>query len=287
MCNLHVWIGVAVSAWLSAPALAGAQAQDELVKTAAAMLDSDRGRLGVWVADETYAQTLETQKSLGGSNLGIGGAGMVEQHTSKAVRSTRAVVVAATPPTAAAWRVLRDVREVDGVQVPEADVLERLAASRADLDRRWAALEVAGAGHHLGTMPRDIVNPWLALELLSPPHRSRLQLKKDGEERIAGTPTTRLTLTGAGLALSQHDGQWGKVRGTYWIDATGRVLRTRLDLGHDGSPRRTRIDVDFVVDPALATAVPTEVRERHDYLDGKLDGRASYRNHRLAGGRQP
>lgn len=283
----HLWPIVAVGAvWLGAPAPAWAQSPDDLLKTAAAMVEASRTRIGVLVADETYAQTLEMQKALGGSSLGIGGAGMVEQHTTKTTRSTTAVLVAAAPPSAAAaWRVLRDVREVDGAAVKEPATLERAAATRADLDRGWAALETASAAQHLGTLPRDVANPWLAFELLGSPHRSKLQFKKDGDERIGSTPTTRIAFTGGGIALSQHDAPWAKVRGALWIDATGRILRTRLDLGQDGSPRRTRIDVDFVADAALESMVPSDLRERHDYLDGKLEGRATYRNHRRAAGR--
>lgn len=274
-----------------APAL-GRQVEAVIARAAAAAA-ADRAR--PLLAEETYVQTLESSKSLGGSTFGIGGAGgaggagmpAMEQHTSRtkrAIVSTWFAMTRADRPTA--WAILREPRDIDGKPAEGPARLQTVAAAPDQLNKAWAELVKTGEAQHLGPLARDVANPWLAVDLLADDVRPRLAFKLDGEERLAGAPTTKLAFTErpGPAALQDREGAWARVRGTLWIDGEGRTRRSRLELADAGGLRRSRIEVDFAVDQALGTVVPQELRERLEFPDGKVDARATYRNHRRVGG---
>jgi hypothetical protein len=276
-----VVIGSALLAMAAAETFAGQV--DALVARAAAATADERTRLGTLLADETYIQTAESSKSLGGSNFGIGGAGMpvMEQHTTRTKRMVLSTWLATAGPDAAAqWAVVREPREIDGKPAEGDARLQALAVTPGPLAKAWTELETAGEAQHLGPLPRRVVNPWLAVDLVGEATRSRLSFKIDGDERLAGTPTTRLGFAErpGPAALQDREIAWARVRGTLWVDAEGRTRRSRLELADSAGVRRARVDVEFALDPALGAVVPQEVRERHDFADGKVEARATYRN---------
>lgn len=267
----------------ASPQLSSARQVDAVLTRAAAAAAADRAR--PLLAEETYVQTLETAKALGGSNFGIGGAGMpaMEQHTSRAKRTVVSAWLATTrPERPTAWATVREPREVDGTPADGAARLQALAAAPDQLGEAWPELVRGAEAQHLGPLARDVVNPWLAVDLLADDRRSRLTFKLDGDERLQGTATTKLSFVErpGPSAIDDREGAWARVRGMLWIDAEGRTRRSRLDLTDASGLRRSRLEVEFAFDQALGTVVPVSVRERLDFPDGKLDAQATYRHHR-------
>lgn len=278
---------------VSGPDSALARQVDALVTRAGAAAAADRTR--PLLAEETYVQTLETSKGLGGSTFGIGGAGgaggagmpAMEQHTSRSKRTTVSAWLATTrAERPAAWAIVREPREVDGTPAAAAARLQTLATAPDQLGKAWTELVKTGEAQHLGPLARDVVNPWLAVDLLADDIRPHLVFKLDGEERLAGTPTTKLSFTErpGPSAVQDREGAWARVRGTLWIDAEGRPRRSRLELADTTGLRKTRHEVEFALDQSLGSVVPTELRERLDFPDGKIDARATYRHHRRPAG---
>ena len=243
------------------------------------------------VADEVLAQTADLQNRMGGSNFsgagerGVGGTGIMEYNTRRVKRQSRSqVLMWFRPSNPPAWGTARQVLEIDGEAVPPPPKpFEDVAREgvRA-LAAQWNAWSEAGRKVHLGEQVRDVASPLFALMLLRDAVRPGVEFKKGGEETVGGVRAWKVTFTEKVVTVSRLEGlPASPLHGTFWIDpAEGRVLRTRLEAGDKQSIFQVRTEVDYRMDAALGLMMPSELRERYDAPEGKVEGKASYANYR-------
>lgn len=270
-----------------APALA-----DVLAK-AAQYVASIESSLATVVVTEEYAQHAEVSKNLGGSILGQRGGvdnTLIEGHTTKSKRTSRSdVLLVRRPEAPLVWSGVRHTFEVDGKPSGgEAGRLERLAADPATLAREWPAWRDASRQTTIGPFPRDVHAAWTTMALLRADQQPRVQFKKDGEEKVGGILTWKVTyLEEKTPSLLKSTGNVQvPAHGTFWIDPRdGRVLRTKLELGSGLSMEQMRVDVEFAPDAALGFLVPTTMRERYDTTGGKVDCKTTFTNWRRTAAR--
>jgi hypothetical protein len=177
------------------------------------------------------------------------------------------------------WYQFRDVREVDGRPVPDRDRrLTELFLQPWDAAIRQAA-RIARDGARYNLVNVGAINyPLLALALFQPHYRDRLEfsigrLERDGgrELRVMSFREPEVTSTVIGGMRSF---------GRAWVDeATGRVMKTELELRNSVQKFPYTITTSFVIDERLQLAVPAEMRDSYPgFLD--MTGVATYGNFR-------
>ena len=144
------------------------------------------------------------------------------------------------------WGTFRDVFEVDGRKVHEAEGrLEALfsgggAAARGS---RARAILDESARYNIGPVVRNVNFPTLALVFLHPRNQHRFEWKRGGTRRFGATLGVEVEFEEkARPTLVDKDGKGDlPARGRFWIDpGRGTVLRseTRFDFGGGGAAPR-------------------------------------------------
>jgi hypothetical protein len=284
--------GLAMFLTMTAPAAqAPPQLPDVLARAAQFVAELEK-TLPAVVVEERYAQSAETTRSLGGSTVGATNVGaqpgsnsMIEGSMIRTKRTTRSELLLVRRPAAPlTWSGARNVLEVDGKPMSsEPDRLARLAADRAVLEKQWTALADESRKTLIGPVERGLHVAMCALSLLRADQQPRTAFKKDGEEKVRGTATWRVTFVeqkGPSLLRTSGNVQLGS-RGTFWIDPqTGQVLRTRLEAGTGMTSEQLRVDVEYAPDAALGVPLPTEAKERYENQNGKVDVKVTFTGYR-------
>jgi hypothetical protein len=173
------------------------------------------------------------------------------------------------------WHQFRDVREVDGRPVPDHDrrLTELFLQPWSTAIKQAARIANDGARYNLVNVGAINV-PLVAVALFQPHYRERLEfsvgkLERDGGRQLRvisfRKPNQHSTIIGGGRAM-----------GRAWVDeATGRIMKTELELRSPGRKFAYTITTSFVFDEQLQLAVPAEMR---DSYPGLLDmtGVATY-----------
>jgi hypothetical protein len=173
------------------------------------------------------------------------------------------------------WLQFRDVREVDGRAVGERD--QRL--TELFLQPWDTALEqaqrIASDGARYNLVDIGTINyPLIAMAFFQPIYRARFEFSIGGLEREArlGLRVIAFRETNAKATIVAG----ARSSGRAWVDdATGRVMKTELQLQHSLQRFVSTITTSFVVDERLQLAVPAEMRDSYSgYLD--MTGVATY-----------
>lgn len=170
------------------------------------------------------------------------------------------------------WLLARDIVRVNGKAVPDADRIRLPSmhpASTPEALRQFAQVAEQGARFNIGGIERNVNTPTLALWLLTPAIRPRLDFIADGTARVDGHVCDLLTFRERRAPyLFVVDGVPAPVSGRLWVDrGRGAVLRTELSLPDeaiDFTPSRATVRVTFTHDPTLSVWVPRSMSERYD-----------------------
>lgn len=170
------------------------------------------------------------------------------------------------------WVALRDVYEVDGMEVAErgARLEMLLSGPREQLEERVMKLARESADFNLaGELYYRTLNlPTFALRFLRPASRDRVEFEKADEEQIDGTTAWVVAFkeTKGPTFSATPKGTDVPAAGRFWVDpATGVVLRSEMILGGTRSvPARATITVTYALEPSVGFRVPIEMRERYD-----------------------
>jgi hypothetical protein len=186
-------------------------------------------------------------------------------------------------PGTRGWLPFRDVFSVDGTPVRDReDRLTRLFLQPgAEALHQAEQIRSESSRYNIGSAVRDTNVPTFALQFLLPEVRTRFAFRLQHPTTIDGVPVQVVAYeeTARPTLITGRDGEDVQARGSLWIEATaGTVVRTRLET--KSGAKTARIDVTFRRDPRLGIMVPADMQERHEMLDDRLLGVASYGNYR-------
>ena len=177
------------------------------------------------------------------------------------------------------WYQFRDVREVDGRPVSDRDRrLTELFLQPWDTAIRQAArIGRDGARYNLVNVG-SINFPLFALALFQPHYRDRLEFSIGRLERDGGRELRVISFREPEVTSTVIGGR--RSFGRAWVDeATGRVMKTELQLRNSVQKFVYTITTSFVIDERLRLAVPAEMRDSYPgFLD--MTGVATYGNFR-------
>ena len=177
------------------------------------------------------------------------------------------------------WYQFRDVREVDGRPVSDRDrrLTELFLQPWDSAIRQAEGIGRDGARYNLVNV--GAINfPLLALALFQPHYRDRLEFSIGRLERDGGRELRVISFREPEVTSTVIGGR--RSFGRAWVDeATGRVMKTELQLRNSVQKFVYTITTSFVIDERLQLAVPAEMR---DSYPGFLDttGVATYGNFR-------
>ena len=242
-------LGASLALALSASVLAQAGKADTSVKAvvsaAAAYVERYNAKMQYVLADEVATQRLARAHA----------AGVV-------TRTTKADLFITFLPAESAWIAARDVREVDGAPVNDANNI-RAMMERAPLSRLGTVIAQKNAQFNIGSISRTFNEPTLALLILTDKHRGRFKFDvssaaeaKEGWVTIAFKEHDRPTL------ISGTNGAPVYTSGVFQVDpATGRVEFTRLELSMETVT--AKIETTYAEDAKLKLWVPALMREAY------------------------
>jgi hypothetical protein len=188
-----------------------------------------------------------------------------------AVRRLRSEIVFVRLADTNEWAAFRNVTNVDGQEVPDADGrLERLFShAPPTLLAQTRLIASESARYNLGPLTREINIPTLALRYLHPENQSQSQFDKTSEDTINGVSTwvVRFRERDGGGFIRRDDGRRLPAEGRFWIvPADGRILKSQLivrDFVRGGRDSRAEINVAWRWDAPLNLWVPSEMRETY------------------------
>jgi hypothetical protein len=256
VAGVLVWLAVTAAG----PGLqAQRPSQKELLDSATAYSLAFLERFSNVVAEETYRQRTSRPK---------------------ATRVLRSDVALVRFPGAAQWMMFRDVFEVDGKAVRDANQEQRIMRLFTEAPRNAVARarEIADAGTRFNL--RDIGNtnnPLLVMAFLQPEYRERFHFNLAGIEKKVGPTarTIRFQEFRQPTILKRNANGDLFSRGLIWVDEnSGTVLKTELQLGPTIMP--IRITTTYKFDEDLKLNVPVEMEDWYPDGDGEISGLATY-----------
>ena len=173
------------------------------------------------------------------------------------------------------WYQFRDVREVDGKAVTDRERrLTELFLQPWDTSTKPGARITADAARHNLVSVGTINYPLLALAILQPRYRERLDFSLGGLERAGSQQVRVISFREKDVRETILDRMLRSV-GRAWVEeATGRVMKTELDVRTATRKFADRITTSFVFDERLQLAVPAEMRD--SYVAPNMSGVATY-----------
>ena len=176
------------------------------------------------------------------------------------------------------WNAFRDVAEVDGKPVRDREdrLMKLFLQPSSNALRRAAEIREAGARHNLidiGTLN----NPLIVIAFLQSQYVERFRFNLAGLEKKLGPDvrTVRFVEFRQPTMLKMNANGDLFSRGLIWIEeATGRVVKTELQLGGQTAP--IRITTLFKFDEALGINVPIVMEDWYPDRTGEFRGKASY-----------
>jgi hypothetical protein len=175
------------------------------------------------------------------------------------------------------WMTFRDVREIDGRQVRNADDrLLKLFASPFENAVQRANDIHRETSRYFGAWS----NPILALSFVQRHYQPRFRFSLGGRNRDLGPRVVELKYREVvePTILQQPNYMRPNLHssGSVWLDEdTARIVKTRLVIGV--APRNTIVETTFKADEALQINVPVELRESYFVASGgEAKGVATY-----------
>ncbi len=175
-------------------------------------------------------------------------------------------------PQARSWITVRDVIAVDGTPRPAGDRrLQALLGGPAVSVDQLSALAAENGRFNIGRIVRTFNEPTLALLFLDEHYRRRFTFAKGEPETTEGRRAATYQFAERGSpTVIRGENRDLPVRGTLWIDAaTGRVLRTALELSDPSGRLRGRMTVRYGPHPNFDVLVPLEMRETYAASSGE------------------
>lgn len=223
-------------------------------------------------ADETYTQWAAPRDT---PDTGV----TISCSATLCRRTTRADVVFVRLAGAIPWGCFRDVYDVDGHKLRDAEGrLEAIftAAPTASAAQRARILLDESARYNIGPAIRNINFPTLALMFLHPLNQGRFAWSRGGKRRFGSVEGVEVQFDEVDRPTLVDRGGHGDLpaRGRLWIDpARGTVLRSEATFRfeRDGIQiARAYVAAEYRPEPKLAMWVPSEMREEYEDIGGNV-----------------
>ena len=164
------------------------------------------------------------------------------------------------------WMTVRDVRTVDGTELPARRSVQDYLTEYAP---RELALQFKqdNSRFNLGRTFRNFNEPTLALLVLDDRYRSRFMFERKDTRQTSGVAVTTFAFeeTAEPTLIRDSSGGFVFASGELVVEsATGRVVNTVLKVEPDGV--RMTLSTDYVYDERLDMLVPSRFREH--YVNG-------------------
>jgi len=256
---------------------------ETVLTRAAAYVSALHEQLSGIVAEESYVQEARNRS---GSHL-------ARNPTSPHRVRLKSDLLLVRPAGSERYVEFRDVFEVNGSAVRDrADRLSRLFLDPQGNANQVRAIIDESARHNIGTIPRNLNTPMLALFFLQTAQQPRFKFKRAGRNQPGltglanpgGRATFRVTTemwvvefkeTQRRTVIRTYEGKDFPAAGRFWIDPdTGAVLMSELVM--DGADVSAVIDVSYQSEPLLGFRVPIEMRERYVARYELVEGVATY-----------
>jgi hypothetical protein len=189
-------------------------------------------------------------------------------------------------PAAPVWSGFRDTFLVDGQPVRGREArLEHLLLDGSDEAVEQARrIAEENTEYNLGSdlIYRTINVPMLTLDLLSPPIRDRLTVRKRGHEIVGQREVWKIDFVerAPSLLIRTPAGPDQITRGSAWLDpATGTVVKTYLNVVISPTSQ-AKITVDYQIDAKLGFFVPVTMHESYERFSSRIVTTAAYTNYR-------
>lgn len=183
-------------------------------------------------------------------------------------RRTRAEFFLTYLPNEAVWISVRDVREVDGLPVTDADDIRSLI-QRAPLSRLASVIAEKNSRFNIGNVRRTFNEPTFGLLVLNTFQQRRFKFERVSVS--AGTTpvvTLKFTERDRPTMITGMAGEAVYTHGELDVDAdTGRVQRTRIEMTL-GSVKAS-IATAYAPDAKLNLWVPAVMSERYEQSAGE------------------
>jgi hypothetical protein len=266
----------AIALVLWAPS-ASTQSRDAavLLEQLHAYLDAYEPALGEFVAEEEFRQHLRPVEGVNGESMG----GRRTVTTRRLVSDIGFLRL----PSGLAWLAQRSVRTIEGRPVgPDIARLDDAFVSAGNaIFARARAISEGNARFNLGH-PRSLNVPTLPLELLSRRHAPAFVTSIEGQDRVAGRATTRISVRERppGAIVAYDDTRFVRANVRAWVAADdGALLRAEVEMDPPGWSGSHRVEVHFAPDENAGILVPVRLTES---FTGRYrgDGAATYGNYR-------
>ncbi len=181
-------------------------------------------------------------------------------------RRTRSEFFLTYLPREGTWIAVRDVHDVDGAPVSEADSI-RTIIERAPLSRLASVIADKNSRFNIGNIRRTFNEPTIGLLVVSAIHQRRFKFQRVAVSKsMPPIVTMKFTERDRPTLVSGLHGEPVFTRGELDIDAaTGCVERTRIELSL--GPVRAALTTAYAPDGKLNLWVPSIMRERYENTD--------------------
>jgi hypothetical protein len=188
-------------------------------------------------------------------------------------------------PTDDMWQGFRDVTDVDGKAVGDREtrILRLFTEPNANPVRRARELASASSRYNLVDIG-SLNNPLLAMAFLQRQYNDRFRYTVAGIDKKLGADVRQVRFVEfrPPSILKGNGNADVFARGLYWIEqATGRVVKTELQLGSSGFP--IRITTTYRLDEDLGINVPAVMEDWYPDRGGEFRGKATYGKFRRFG----
>lgn len=182
-------------------------------------------------------------------------------------RRTRADFFLTYLPSEGTWMSVRDVQEVDGVDVRDQDNIRSLI-QRAPLSQLGAVIARKNSRYNIGNVQRTFNEPTIGLLVVNPLHQRRFKFERMAVSKAASPVVTlKFTERERPTLVSGARGEPVFTHGEIDVDAaTGRVERTRIELRT--GPVRAALTTAYAPDGKLNLWVPAAMSERYENVSG-------------------
>jgi hypothetical protein len=255
---------------------------DDVLKRAAAYVESFRTQLSGIATEETYQQEIR--------NTGR----FVNSLLVNAKRRLKSDLLLVKPADSDRYVELRDVLEVDGSPLRNRQGrLEQLLNEPSSRPRIAAIIEES-ARYNIGSIRRNINTPLMALQFLDADRQRRIEFKHvdkaapvftaKRDQPLNDEAVFRVTTEMWNVEFRERDrgtlirtpnGDDLPVKGRFWINpSNGHVLISEITLNGGGVD--ATVTVSYQSEPLMGFLVPVEMREVYSRSGERITGHAVY-----------